>query len=142
MDGSNGRISCKSLSVILLWLWFHHFEKCFWKALRNRKNNRQFSLSGCTPDRYLTIEVEATKSSWNSFRTVQFFYHYKWLELNDRFQMIEHLKVFSFRNSRNHRSPSRPKSNQMKIQSQSQLQVKLSSPTPASLNLTSQKTAI
>lgn len=71
------------------------------------------------------------------------FYHYKWLELKDRwFQIIEHLKVFSFRNSRNHRSPSRPKSNQMKIQSQSQLQVKLSSPTPASLNLTSQKTAI
>ena len=70
------------------------------------------------------------------------FHHYKWLELKDRFQIIERLKVFSFRNSRNHRSPSRPKSNQMKIQSQSQLQVKLSSPTPASLNLTSQKPAI
>ena len=82
MDGSNGRISCKSLSVILLRLWFHHFEKCFWKALRNRKNNRQFSLSRCTPDRYLTIEVEVTKSSWNSFRTVQFFIITNDLNLN------------------------------------------------------------
>ena len=59
-----------------------------------------------------------------------------------KYHINEHRKVFSFRKYRNHRSPNRPKSNQMKVQSQSQFEIKLSSPTPASLNLTSQKTAI
>ena len=143
MDGSDGRISSKSLSVILLRFWFHYFKKCFWKAVWNCLNNWQFSISRCTPDRYLTIEVKTAESSWNSFRTVQFSVTKNKFNLEyQKYHINEHRKVFSFRKYRNHRSPNRPKSNQMKVQSQSQFEIKLSSPTPASLNLTSQKAAI